>query len=355
MLGNGCASASEFDRPSISLCGCVPVSHVGSIAANFHEGTRSEYLAQYIFSGFGTSVPVPHPEDHGFDLFATLTERKGRRSWPSYHYTVQVKSRRQSWVFASADSVRWLLDLPHPLFLCILNKRDLRFSLYHSFPRFIVSTFRKNPTRLVFRPGLPGINQNTYSFEWPADDMTFNLGAPILDMELSELASKEGSGAARDIIASWLAFETDNLARIRTGIPIVEMPAAYWTNAPANASGGGAAYWNTSTDDLRRFKPVLGEVLAWFAENRRTHGELGDAALCALLLHRLKRAFHPNIGEAIHTELKLREMLDPKTPLVSAGVNFLNERFEAALGELAALRSATVIQTAAPASAPSSA
>jgi len=31
----------------------------GSIAANFHEAGRSEYLAQYIFTMFGTSVPVP--------------------------------------------------------------------------------------------------------------------------------------------------------------------------------------------------------------------------------------------------------------------------------------------------------
>ena len=46
------------------------------------QGSRSEYLAQYVFSMFGTSVPVLHQEDHGIDLFCSLTERKGRRSWP---------------------------------------------------------------------------------------------------------------------------------------------------------------------------------------------------------------------------------------------------------------------------------
>jgi hypothetical protein len=35
-----------------------PVSQAGSIAANLHEGSRSEYLAQFVFSSFGTAIPV---------------------------------------------------------------------------------------------------------------------------------------------------------------------------------------------------------------------------------------------------------------------------------------------------------
>ena len=33
---------------------------VGAIAANLHEGSRSEYLAQYVFASFGTAVSVPN-------------------------------------------------------------------------------------------------------------------------------------------------------------------------------------------------------------------------------------------------------------------------------------------------------
>ena len=54
----------------------------GAIAANLHEGSRSEYLAQYIFASFGTAVSVPHQEDSGIDLYCTLTERIGSRAWP---------------------------------------------------------------------------------------------------------------------------------------------------------------------------------------------------------------------------------------------------------------------------------
>ncbi len=55
---------------------------VGAIAANLHEGSRSEYLAQYVFASFGTAMAVPHQEDSGIDLYYTLTERVGQRAWP---------------------------------------------------------------------------------------------------------------------------------------------------------------------------------------------------------------------------------------------------------------------------------
>src|SRR4051812_610807 len=61
---------------------------VGCTSANFHEASRSEYLAHYIFSSFGTSVPVPRQEDTGLDLYCTLTERIGQRIWPRAYYAV---------------------------------------------------------------------------------------------------------------------------------------------------------------------------------------------------------------------------------------------------------------------------
>jgi hypothetical protein len=36
------------------------LSMTGSLAKGFHEGSRSEYLAQFVFSSFGTAIPVPH-------------------------------------------------------------------------------------------------------------------------------------------------------------------------------------------------------------------------------------------------------------------------------------------------------
>jgi hypothetical protein len=95
------------------------------IASNYHEGGRSEYLAQYVFSAFGTSLPVLRQEDHGIDLYCTLTERKGPMAWPYAHYSVQVKSTADPWHFEGRDVVDWLLDYPAPLLFCIVSKRAL--------------------------------------------------------------------------------------------------------------------------------------------------------------------------------------------------------------------------------------
>src|SRR5437764_3200901 len=91
-------------------------AQTGSQSANFHEGTRSEYLAHYVFSSFGTSVPVPHQEDCGIDIYCTLTEQIGKRSWPRAYFSVQVKSELGPWSFKSEESVRWLVQHPSPIF-----------------------------------------------------------------------------------------------------------------------------------------------------------------------------------------------------------------------------------------------
>src|SRR6266851_4926565 len=104
----------------------------GGIAANLHEGSRSEYLAQYIFASFGTAVPVPHPEDTGIDLYCTITDRVGNLAWPRFYFAVQVKSTSDAWTFPSEESVRWLIEYPLPIFLCIVDESSARIRLYHT-------------------------------------------------------------------------------------------------------------------------------------------------------------------------------------------------------------------------------
>jgi hypothetical protein len=69
------------------------------------------------FSFFGTSVPVPHQEDSGIDLYCRLVERIGQRAWARAYYSVQVKSTMDAWVFDGSESVRWIIEHPLPIFL----------------------------------------------------------------------------------------------------------------------------------------------------------------------------------------------------------------------------------------------
>ena len=63
----------------------------GSIAENFHEGSRSEYYAGLVLAAVGTASPVPRQEDTGVDYYCTLIEHEGQRWLVTDLFTVQVK------------------------------------------------------------------------------------------------------------------------------------------------------------------------------------------------------------------------------------------------------------------------
>jgi len=150
---------------------------IGGIAANLHEGSRSEYLAQYIFASFGTAVPVPHQEDTGVDLYCTLTERIGQRAWPRAYFAVQVKSTMDAWTFGDEQSIRWLIEHPLPLFLCVVDKCSARIRIYHTSPRFYVWSLPPLPSRLEL---VPTTESEGHCSQWEGG-WTFSLSAPILD------------------------------------------------------------------------------------------------------------------------------------------------------------------------------
>jgi len=131
----------------------VPPRATGSLSPNLHQGSRSEYLAQYVFSMFGTSVQVPRPEDFGVDLYCTLfSERVGRRVWPDAYYSVQVKSDESSVSFPQRRSVEWLVEYPTPLLHCIVRKSDGLIRIYQTFARFGAAVAQDLPDSLVLVP-----------------------------------------------------------------------------------------------------------------------------------------------------------------------------------------------------------
>src|SRR5438128_1012946 len=234
------------------------MSNVGAVATNLHEGSRSEYLAQYVFASFGTATPVPHQEDAGVDLYCTMTEQVGRLSWPRYYYTVQVKSTMDPWRFGSADSVRWLVEHPFPLFLCVLDKSAARLRLYHTFPRFLLWVTGTIPNSLEL---VPDEGREGHSTQWE-NGTTFSLGAPILDRTILELLDDTTFTQARAGVESWLQLEARNLVRVAMRVPIFSMPYAYETNA--TTFGGGTVFQSSTLPE--RFDSVrdtLGDVLPW--------------------------------------------------------------------------------------------
>jgi hypothetical protein len=166
---------------------------VGAIAANLHEGSRSEYLVQYDFASCGTAIAVPHQEDSGVDLYCTLTGRIGQRAWPRAYFAVQVKSTMDTWIFDNEESIRWLVEHPLPLFLCIVDKSSACIRLYHVFPRFYIWSHPPLPQRLELMPTTDSVGTCTqedfqaFIAQPSKRGTTFSLSAPILKASVQDL------------------------------------------------------------------------------------------------------------------------------------------------------------------------
>jgi hypothetical protein len=251
---------------------------VGAIAHGFHEGSRSEYFAQCVFSAFGTSVPVPHPEDHGIDFYCTLTDRIGQRSWATASYTVQVKSE-PTWVLEGRESVEWFIKHPLPLFLGVMDKKLLTLRICHTAPRSYVWATGELPDRVEITVTNDTVGQSIQL----VDGYKFDL-PPILCIEMQKLASDDRyHDNVRKILEFWIGVDNRNIMRIKTGIYGWEMPDSYEVNVIPKT--GRVMQWRTTQSEelLDNVVRQLCDCLEFLGGQFRNTGKFVAAAEVALL------------------------------------------------------------------------
>jgi hypothetical protein len=257
------------------------MTQTGALAANLHEGSRSEYLAQFAFSSFGTSIPVPHPEDTGLDLYCTLVDRQGPRAWPRAYFSVQVKSGLTPWEFNSPESVRWIIEHPLPVFLCVVLKSELRILVYPTTPRFAVWTHPWERTQLKMIP----LRATEASMSAWAEENEFTLDAPILDFTLQDVLDDGFRQNIIKILKAWVEIDVENLFRIKSGIHHFRVPT-YKTNS-ARFTGWTQQGHGFRQESLEDAKTRLEELLGSVANHEYQRGSLTSAAIYAIALRRL--------------------------------------------------------------------
>jgi hypothetical protein len=198
----------------------------GAYARNPHEGSRSEILADYLFSSWGTVTPVRRQDDYGIDLYCTLSDRIGQRAVVRDYFVVQVKSGTDPWVFEHEKSVQWLVEYPNPLFLACVDKKNLSVSVYHVMPRFQVWAFGKLPVRLELKP--EGMDDGE-SVTWENGE-SFSLSAPIIRATIAELCDEDKMEALRKVFQFWVQFDRENCDLVRQGLLRFRIPASYRVN-----------------------------------------------------------------------------------------------------------------------------
>jgi hypothetical protein len=264
---------------------------VGSIAANLHEGSRSEYLAQYVFSSFGTAVPVPHQEDTGLDIYCTLLERDGPRAWPRAYYSVQVKSTMEPWTFPSPESVRWIIEHPLPIFLCIVLKAEARILIYPTTPRFAAWILPLHTNRLELIPGTEKRAQPIET-EWK-EGSSFELKAPILDFTIQQALDDTFRTQLAAVLKLWIDYDMENIFRIKCGIHQFRAPYEYETNS-ADVTNGDSWFGGPFPEQsLERAEAVLKELLGHITNHYYDKNKLVGATIYAMALRRLSPRYQP--------------------------------------------------------------
>jgi len=260
----------------------------GAISTIGSDGYRSENIAALIFSSWGTVVSTPIPQDYGIDLHCTITETVGKREWAKSPYTVQVKSNLSPWVFDDTESVRWLIEHPLPLFLCVVDRSNVLVRVYHTAPRFYVWSQGLVPARMTLRPT---VDTKGCSIGW-TDTHDYSLGAPILEVSLQNIGDNDVRKNAKKVIESWIEQENENLAFIRAGLTRFRMPGTYQTNDPSIRK----SYYEhgnnlPSPDQQRRAITHLSECLSCIGAQFEFQGDRLGAVEAGLIYRHLRKRF----------------------------------------------------------------
>jgi hypothetical protein len=290
-----------------------PTPLTGALAANLYQGSRSEYLAQYMFSAFGTSLLVPRQEDYGLDLFCALTERIGRRALPYAYYAVQVKSTAVPWRIRGHASVNWLVNYPTSLIYCVVDKRRARLRAYQTSARFQASVVTEPLERMDLIPGAPGSGRPA---QWDSAG-NFQLGPPILDLTVNELGDRQRVIQLGEVLRTWVMIDQANLRRRHMGIRSSSMPPNYTTNEVPPVGGRATASLTVLTAEIRALADETAvDLLDWLGMVMIDEDDRVGAVLAGMLCRHLlgeQPGARPEEVPSLYTRLLTGGWLDAAT------------------------------------------
>jgi hypothetical protein len=260
----------------------------GATAFGFHEGSRSEILADYLFSAWGTVTPVRRQDDYGLDLYCTLTDQIGRRARVREYYSVQVKSSSNAfWAFDDTASVKWLVEQPLPLFLCTVNKKEGIVRVYHTFVRFQIWALGALPDRVKLTPedGTDG------KFDACADLPNCCLSAPILQVDLADLSDEVRMEKLRGVFDYWVSLDRGNCEFVRAGLFRFRRPGSYKTNETPSTADTQLDLLHFDDELLNHGLLRLAESIDCIGGQLAHRGKRAFGLEAALLLDRIQRDF----------------------------------------------------------------
>ena len=226
----------------------------------------------------------------------------------------------EPWVFGNPGSVRWIIEHPLPIFLCIVIKSEARILVYHTTPRFAAWILPLHKDRLEL---IPGTERRARSLEssWEQGS-SFQLRAPILNFTIQEALDNSFRTRIVEVLKFWIDNDMENIFRIKCGNHRFRAPYEYDTNSP-RGSGGTDEFGGPFTEEsVQRANAVLKELLGGITTHHYKNNDLISAAIYSTALRRLSPLSKP--GEftphdlAWHGELNRRFGMSPPTYVYQA-------------------------------------
>jgi hypothetical protein len=266
---------------------------VGALPRNFRLANRSEVLAHFLLSAWGTVTSVTPIDDYGIDFYCTLTENVGLRSIVTDYYSVQVKSTDDPWEFDTPSEIRWLFEYSTPLFLGCVDRTKTVLSIYQTMPRFLASFWDPAGRQLRLEPS--NDVEGTCA-QW-SDSDRFSLSAPIIKVSLAELSDPDRMESLRKTFQHWVKLENYNCDLRRVGILRFRMPYKYRTNEiPIDSGLAEQGRWKVTEQQLTRAIQTLVEVVDCVGHQLHGAGDQQSALYAALLLRHLFSTRQPDLA-----------------------------------------------------------
>jgi hypothetical protein len=228
------------------------------------------------------------------------------------YYSVQIKSEVEPWEFIHPESVRWVVEYPAPLLLCIVNKNDGLVRVYQTMARFAAAAAPKLPASMALvpeepgpeAPGKPGEPGPSWTYSFDGATGNHSLGPPILEFKVEDLLDDERFEQFRKVLHFWVLNDFANIRRYQMGMRQVWMPAEHTTNKVPAAIDTSYLLTYAPPEIRAKAEQTASELLEWLAWVRLNDGDYLGALLAALMLrHRDPEGRHLPRGVL----LKLRD------------------------------------------------
>jgi hypothetical protein len=224
------------------------------------------------------------------------------------------------WILDSEESVRWIIQHPLPIFLCVVRKAEARILVYHTTPRFAAWSLPFHRTRLELVLGTETRAQSVVS-SWDQGS-SFELKAPILNFTIQQALNDDLHAQFATVLKFWIDNDQENIFRVKCGNPHFQAPYEYETNKAAGIGGTSDFGGRFSDQSAQRAEAVLKDLLSHITTHHYTNKELVSAAIYATALRRLSPVYKQGDvtrhDTSLHQELNNRFGMSPPTHVYQA-------------------------------------